>query len=350
MTSPNQPLDTERLYAALSEVLQGQLEDEVTGYLDEDDFGRSTKGSLAHRFEEWIGHLVRRDGNVKELADGLGLGHGNQVLRALGVPRESGRFKRAEVVDELGAVLGVPAMSINGRAYYSEVLRRCCGDLDQRRTDHDSVASRLRQHSERLLREVALLANASGLTEPLRRGLLPGSGLRVPKGTPQDPASLDQGGIARLLLDDHWGDLGLLTILLGKASKAVRRGERPGTVEPLTIEEGRAFDNLSTALQDYAHFKPSQQPRRGPRLREALERLLDCVDAMQARRAIPQAAVLLTRTSGFFGQTYGGRTASGEWVRLRSDEDLPLGVRILFRSVSNPVHRLAGWVRVDGWR
>lgn len=335
------------LYSAITEVLESHFVEELESYLSEDEFGRTTKGSLIHRFEEWIVELVRTQGDVKSLVDSMGTRTGNMVLQKM--VGERPKYKRSELVSEFGDALGIPKLHINGCGFYLKRVKEFQDELNEGRTDYESVASRLRQDTERLLREVALLANASGLTEAFQASLLNNSNLRLPRNTPTVAASLNKECIERLILDENWGDLGFLNILVGKAGKAVRRGDHPGVIEPLKKNEAKAINELTSALQDYTHFKPSQKTEREQKLKDALTILEGCIEGMESRGAIPRAAVLLTRECGYFGQTYSGRDASGTWVTLRTDEDLPLGVRILFREVSNPVHRLAGWARADRW-
>jgi hypothetical protein len=231
--------------------------------------------------------------------------------------------------------------------------RRLLTEADGGQPNEDRLATSARQLAERVLRETALLfahTDAGGfLVEALTKDdkiVLPG---RSESQAP-DRSSISLDWLRQRLSDENCGDLGFFALLLRRGSKAILR--RREQVPPLTVdveilkqEEADAFLGLAQALQPYVHFKPSQDAGRFAALRCAIGQASLGLKEMAERDVLPRALIAIEKVTGLFGQSYLGRNDTGNPIRIRCDEELPLGRRILYRISHNPTPHVVGWVQ-----
>lgn len=334
-------MEIARLYDGIVDCLEENSEAELRLWLDNDSFGRVTKGTIAHRFEEMIEELLWSSGSIDYLKSLLNRRELVRVLRHLDALSESSTKSADCILMEISKNLSIPNFSIKGRNFYRNELKRFLEIFDE---SPSSVASESRQFFEQLLREVALVSANTVQIDAMLSVLIEDNDIRLPPQWPERTTlSKDDLSIYLRKTGAGYGDLGFLIFLLAKTSSYVRSANLP-YITLLTKEEVGHFHFLSESLRPYAHFKPADDKFA---LKEALQKMDGVIASMAERKVIPNAAILLETTESLFGRRYRGRDEGGQKVTIRTDDDIPLGKRILFSEVSNPIHRVSGWADVD---
>src|SRR5207244_3438188 len=102
-----------------------------------------------------------------------------------------------------------------------------------------------------------------------------------------------------------------------------------------TAHEHDALTKLSTALQPYAHDRPSSRTTRRPDLLDALLELIEALKSMTARRVIPDDLLVMSVSTTFLGNAFKGLCDSGKVLRLTTKSPPPLGHRVLVISTAD---------------
>jgi hypothetical protein len=160
-------------------------------------------------------------------------------------------------------------------------------------------------------------------------------GLRLPRRLEQVvSASTPIVSLAAALREDGWADLGFLTLAVRKmSSRLEEQGRIHVTGKPLVIlgsTEADGFSALATALQAYAHDKPSALETRAENLRTALQSLRVTTDAIRTRDALPDQMLVTENCTDLIGPVFRGITSDGRVLTLVADQAPQLGQRILY--------------------
>jgi hypothetical protein len=354
------PLDSEALFQAIQEVLAEEFEEEVEslildGPLSSPAASANSTDSLFQRFGEWLESNLRATGNLSCLSP-LGRRDCKRVLQKLGGSATS-TTPVAEILLSLSRQLGIPPLEVAGRAHYLSQCSHLLAEANAGKPNEDRLATTGRQLVERVLRETSLLFAHTDAGDLLVEALAKDDKIALPDlaaSQPPDRSAVSLEWLRQQLLVQDWGDLGFLALLLRRGSKAIQRRREKGPslsvdVEILKQEEADAFLGLARALQPYVHFKPAHASERFAALKSAIEHASRGLTEMADRDVLPRALIAIEKITGLFGQSYFCRNDAGYLVRIRCDENLPLGKRILYRISRNPTLRVVGWVQTP-WR
>lgn len=331
------------LFDALQRVLQEDFEEELLSAINECEYGRSTKGILEHRFQEWIIHRIWQDQSLHELQRLLGRRNTKKLLIELGENLPDEAILSSELQKRFDSAFGLSNLKVKGRKYYSVKAKYFLEN------EPIKIATEVRTVCERMLREILLVALNTKHSESIIKILKEDFDIRIPKkwGSRE---TFDRFNISEKINDDTTGDLGLLTIILSKASKITESDWQKAYTGEITFtllhkEERHSLHKLAKALLPFAHFKPSKENIRDAELRDALEDFAKIVKKFEERFILPEAAIFLEHRTGFLGSFYHGIKEDGNEIVIRSDDNIPLMERILFWEISNPVHIIAGWAK-----
>jgi hypothetical protein len=350
------PLDSRSLFHAIKEVLDNGFEEEVETLIlgcpvPTLPWSIDETSPLFERFDEWLELNLRRSGDLSCLSP-LGRPVCKRVLQIIGGV-VSTTTPQMEIIRAIHLQLGLPALVVVGRLHYLSDCTRLLAEANAGRANEDRLATNARQMAERIMRETALLFAHTDAGELLVDALTKDDNIVLPARF--DSQHPDRSGITlswlrQRLGDENWGDLGFFALLLRRGSKAILR--RRELSPPLTVdveilkqEESDAFLGLAQALQSYVHFKPSQALDRFSALRSAIEQAAQALNEMANRDVLPNAFIAMEKVTGLFGQSYLGRNDTGRPIRIRCDENLPLGTRVLYRLSHNSIPELVGWVQ-----
>lgn len=206
------------------------------------------------------------------------------------------------------------------------------------RGEDEKAATKLRQLSERTLK---ILLSFYAWTEWGSRFVEilhdPGS-LRIPRSFEQ-ALKAESVDLVSLMSSDGWADLGFLTMALRKFSSRLKSAEAllPNG-QPLQLFEqsdADAFLSLATALQPYAHDKPSVALQRTNNLTAAAQEALRVVHVLVGRGVFPQSAVVLAAGQSVYGPSFRGIDSSAQ-VRCVTCSVLPdVSARVYLLAASN---------------
>jgi hypothetical protein len=324
-----------RLEAALRELLGANFESELRASAEEAPWYHSAISATdLFRFRVWE-HLERGNDGMWVLE--LLRGSERKFLAVkVGIDRAAIVGKSpAQLASDVLVQVGLPATRIAGlqrlRAVWDEVAALIDADEDEK------AAVLGRQRAERLLRNLLFFYCSCAFgTQFLELLLDPGS-MRLP---PRLGAVLKQDAASRcdallaLLRDDGWAELGFLSLAVRKlASRLDKEGARTISGLPLNLMsagEADTFTGLGTALQPYAHDKPSLHATRHDDLAKAVAAVRSSVLTMVTRGVIPDELLVLERCESLLGPVFRGTLESGDQLRLVCERAPPLGKRILF--------------------
>ena len=338
------PSGVRALEGALRSVLGERVEEELRALFENEPWYRNDLTS-AELFDLWVIDAVERPDDPQWVLQFLRVSERKFLCDALGIAR-------ARIIGlpprDLGLLvlqtLGLPFAVLSGFDYYRKSWLSIARMVE--RNEDATAATHCRQLSERFLKQLLSFycsgEHRSFLLQVLRE---PGE-LRLPPKLQRFIRKEDggNGGLSELLASDDWADLGFLALCLAKmASLMVAAGIRHIRGGPLILLDSRetqAFVNLGTALQAYAHDKPSRIANRRAELLLAVRSVIEATETMGVRGTVPEELVVCEHGTDVVGTWFAGRSQSGGKRLLRSSKLPALGARVLFLASSdrNPSH------------
>lgn len=333
-----------KLEQAIRDVLGATFDDGFRALFEHEKW-YSPSISVSELFEHWvIDRLATATDHIwvfecvraherRLVCDNVGVDRGTLVGRS---PRDA-----AEAV--LKAV-GLPSSRQKSASDIAEAIQALANGQE---TDDARIAVNARQRGERCLRVLLYFYVHTGGVDDFV-GLLadPGS-LRLPKrleaiikGAEKPTRDL----ICKALTEDGWADLGFLALATRKLSKRFEDAHVIGIggnpIRILTADEAQAFQNLSTALQAYAHDKPSQDQQKWEQLQSALKSLSNAFNAMVAREVFPEELLVTEVCESILGPIVHAMDSNSLRISLSVSEKPTVGQRIFaIRSCARPYAR-----------
>lgn len=328
----------EMLESALRKVLGDQEFDDQIRVLVENQKWYAPELPITEVFRLWVYESIClgddplwvfqpiRAGERKYLCDHLGI---NRVEIVGKTPRE--------LANAILEATELPVMSVVGvqttLANWQDIIRLAENQEDER------AAVMSRQRAERILRKILHFYCSCGYGGTFIEVLENPGTLRLPAVLVEALAAPSDERISKvveLLTVDGWADLGFLALALRKYSA---RLDTSALLHPsgkllilFTQQDHEAFSKLSSALQSYAHDKPSKQASRRDELEEAVRGIVEAIERMISRQIVPEDLLVLATGSTFLGAAFKGLHESGKirCLTVQETQILPrLGRRVM---------------------
>jgi hypothetical protein len=346
------PIGIERLESALRKILGENFEIELRAMVESSDWYRQDL-PCSEAFRLWICDNLEHWNDPQWIFQPMRVNERKFLCDELGIPRGEilGKSPR-QLAGIIMLASGLPCQDIAGlqtlRGAWEETHRLVDHEEDER------AAVLCRQRGERLLRELLLFYCGVGYAEYFVQVIRDPGNLRMPSklvgkitGTTPGERSAQ---LIDTLMDDSFADLGFLVLALRKFSMRVEEGgEKHICGEILRIfsqREHDAFSALSTALQAYHHDKPSRWNSRRGDLLLAIESIQTAVEAMAARRVVPDELFVTESSCATpFGRAFRGLVDTGKIRCLTAENSPRLGGCIRFiTSADRDYARCMWWV------
>jgi len=321
------------LERSFREVLGSAFDDELRALVEHEEWFLPTV-SASHLFELWVRQSLQSKADYNWVLGWVRVTDRKFIASKLGIARE-----RLIGLDpqNLGSLVlraaGFPVAHLEGPAYFSATWRSLEIDVDE--GNDAKAATNSRQVAERLLKTLLFTYCNIGHLNVLLETLQNPGELRLPRRLGEvikadDPPK----ALAIALREDGWADLGFLALGVRKLSARLEdQGRTHITGKPLLLlssAEAEAFSALGTALQAYAHDKPSLTEKRADTLRSALQGIASTTDGINARDVFPDQMLVTENCVDLVGPVFRGITSNGSTLTLVSERAPPLGQTILY--------------------
>jgi hypothetical protein len=206
-----------------------------------------------------------------------------------------------------------------------------------KREEDERAAVLARQRAERILKRLCYFHASSAINEIFIDVLRTPGSLRVPRAFGQvvQRSSLEQHMmLTNALCSDGSADLGFLALLARKVSAELER--RPAydvggrNLSLMSAKEYEAFAALATALQAYAHDKPSARDSRSSEFGSALDGVQTVLRNWTLRWTLPDEMLVLESCESLLGLIIRGLGEGGPSRRFSCVERPKVGSRILY--------------------
>jgi hypothetical protein len=267
----------------------------------------SSAMSVDEAFALWVASKLEQAGESQWVFDLLRVSERKYLCESLGIERSIivGKTPK-ELADAVLQKVGLPVFRVFGNVALIDSWTQLIDLVDNEEDERSVVLSR--QRAERLLRKI-LFFYCSNRYGPVFVKTLENPGtLRVPKRLTDEMGVADhlrESRIANLFTEDGWADLGFLAMALRKFSE--RLGETRAShvsgapLKLFTVAEYDAFSKLGTALQPYAHDRPSKMESMHQELRDALLEIKSAILDMNARGVLPEEVLVLETCTSVLG-------------------------------------------------
>lgn len=338
-----------RLQDALRAVLGEKFEAEIRALVDNATWYFSEL-STDEVFNLWVATHLGRTLDSQWVFQPLRVGERKFLCEQLGIQRiEIVGKNPEELADAVLTASGFPVPRVSGRRltldWWHHLIELVKNDEDER------GAVLARQSAERLLRKILYFYCSTGHNQQFVAMLQNPGSLRLPKRLEDELASTDlnpEARITSLLPVDGWADLGFLALSLRKFSdRLVQAGTTHvsgAALRLFTVPEHEAFTKLGTALQPYAHDRPSKLQSMQQELRDALLEVTSAITAMSARGVLPDEVLVLEAGSAITGPVFRCLRDSNPTRYYRATQTPPVGQRILIVPSTDCDYAMCEWV------
>jgi len=258
------------------------------------------------------------------------------LCEAVGIPRTGviGKSPR-EIASMILAALGFPSVHVHGCTaiprHWVDLARLVDAGEDER------AAVLARQRAERYLRRILLFFVQVGWAPQFVAILREPNKLRIPQ---RLMSVVDKSGesvipaLIACLEEDGWADLGFLTLALRRFSSELQKADAKhpsgSTLEVFTDADSKAFLELATALQSYAHDNPTRMAQRRGELLKGIQNTSRAILESLARRVVPDEMLVLETSDTLLGKAFAGNLDTGKRLRLSSDRTPNVGRKVFF--------------------
>jgi hypothetical protein len=338
--------DLAKLEKALRDVLGPSFDDALRSLFDHERWYANSMPT-SELFEHWVRDRVALASDQTWVFECVRAHERRLVCEKVGIERsklvgKSPADAAAAVLDAVGLPHSRPRSALD-IADAIDALRVSA------ESDDASAAVGARQRAERTLR-VLLYYTLHTVGSNAFRDLIDNPGdLRLPRRL-MKLKDLNHHGSAlhqcEALKEDGWADLGFLTLAVRKLSKALEDAKCTGITglpfSPLLQKEADAFLALGTALQAYAHDKPSLDVEKRQKLLDALSGLASAFSDLRLRNVFPDELLVTEVCDSVLGSVVHAIDSRGESVRLSVTARPTIGTRIYaIRSSTRPYSRCA---------